>query len=57
MKVNFYFHGLGKTIKIKEAEKPTTKAKIFPSISSDEMYTHSYLLSQFSELHPKSMRT
>ena len=43
MKVNFYFHGLGKTIKIKEAEKPTTKAKIFPSLSSDETSSHAFL--------------
>ena len=43
MKVNFYFHGLGKTIKIKEAEKPTTKAEIFPSLSSDETSSHAFL--------------
>ena len=41
--VNFYFHGLGKAIKIKEAEKPTTKAKIFPSLSSDETSSHAFL--------------
>ena len=43
VKVNFYFHGLGKTIKIKEAEKPTTKAKIFPSLSTDETSSHAFL--------------
>ena len=37
---NFYFCGLGKPVKIKEAEKSTTMAVQFPSISSDEMSSH-----------------